>query len=125
MNWFDDEVKERVGIDFRSEPFDFDKKYFIYRHKNIRLLVLRIEEFNEVFLQTVNDFLDTTADMIISENMASRKYYSDFYEEFLSQVIVDPDYLESIYNNSFVGHFYSEGEIASMKDFWNPERRKT
>lgn len=114
INWFDNELKKRLGIDVYSHPFDKDKGYRVIKHKNIDLLIIKLEKLNEVKSDVFNDFLGVDNFSLKNKNVGQEKWYSPLYKEFKDTIVYPKEYLDSLYQSKYMKHFYSEEEIDSF-----------
>jgi len=122
-DWFEEELEAVFGIDIASIDFPKEKGYAIanFPDRNIELLVLKLEKLDsclkealETFLGVENlncerldraDFLDEN-DYLIYENLRKSLTFSD-------------EYLEEIYDQPLVRHFYTDEEINKFKHKWS------
>lgn len=125
-DWFEEELEAVFGIDIASIDFPKEKGYAIanFPDRNIELLVLKLEKLDsclkealETFLEVENlncerldraDFLDEN-DYLIYENLRKSLTFSD-------------EYLEEIYDQPLVSHFYTDEEINKFKLKWSSQR---
>jgi hypothetical protein len=125
-DWFEEELEAVFGIDIASIDFPKEKGYAIanFPDLNIELLVLKLEKLDsclkealETFLEVENlncerldpaDFLDEN-DYLIYENLRKSLTFSD-------------EYLEEIYDQPLVRHFYTDEEINKFKLKWSSQR---
>jgi hypothetical protein len=125
-DWFEEELEAVFGIDIASIDFPKEKGYAIanFPDRNIELLVLKLEKLDsclkealETFLEVENlncerldpaDFLDEN-DYLIYENLRKSLTFSD-------------EYLEEIYDQPLVRHFYTDEEINKFKLKWSSQR---
>ncbi|TRU45390.1 MAG: AerL protein [Microcystis aeruginosa Ma_QC_Ch_20071001_S25] len=125
-DWFEEELEAVFGIDIASIDFPKEKGYAIanFPDRNIELLVLKLEKLDsclkealETFLGVENlncerldraDFLDEN-DYLIYENLRKSLTFSD-------------EYLEEIYDQPLVRHFYTDEEINKFKHKWSSQR---
>ncbi|TRU77559.1 MAG: AerL protein [Microcystis viridis Mv_BB_P_19951000_S69] len=125
-DWFEEELEAVFGIDIASMDFPKEKGYAIanFPDRNIELLVLKLEKLDsclkealETFLGVENldcerldraDFLDEN-DYLIYENLRKSLTFSD-------------EYLEEIYDQPLVRHFYTDEEINKFKLKWSSQR---
>jgi len=121
LSWFDRQVNPVFGIDVFSQPFpksSKSKRYSLMRKGRFSLLIMRLENLNECFSEAIEDFLGIkSADLMIS-NVASDKWYSKAYSEFLSNAILPTEYLADMYNSKLATHFYTEKEINRFIARW-------
>lgn len=125
-DWFEEELEAVFGIDIASIDFPKEKGYAIanFPDRNIELLVLKLEKLDsclkealETFLGVENldcerldraDFLDEN-DYLIYDNLRKSLTFSD-------------EYLEEIYDQPLVRHFYTDEEINKFKLKWSSQR---
>lgn len=113
--WFDVEMKPTFGIDVFEQPFPYDTGYKIYFGDMADLLVIRLEDLNTCAEKALNEFLGLDVFNIIHNNISSDKNYANHYNEFISQIILPDDYINSVYDTKYVRYFYSREEIETFK----------
>lgn len=108
--WFDEELKNNFGIDVFNEDFHIEKGYSIIKHRNIELLIMKLEELDHLE-DVIADFVGISNFKIIKTNQGKAKSYRYAYAQFLEEVRFPEEYLNFYYkDNRCVNHFYSESE---------------
>lgn len=116
LNWFDIELKRHFGIDIYKYKFPKEKGFYIIKYKNIELLLLKLEMFNQC-LNDIKNFIGEDFE-IKNENISEKKWYSDMYKDFKKEIIFPKEYLEKMYRSKFTNHFYTEEEINRFYSKW-------
>lgn len=118
-NWFDNEMKESLGIDVYQRPFDHARGYIIIDQTPVKLLVMKYERIKEIFSQALSTFLGTDIASPVNSNVSSQKHYARLYKRVLREIKFDRQLLEYIYDSKYMRHFYSGEEIRGLVDRWS------
>lgn len=116
--WFEKQMQAPFGIDVYATPFDRARGYQFYRHGNVRMLLMRLEDLNRVAAPAMSDFLKIPNFQLVHTNVGETKYYSELYREFLKQVRLPSAYVEKWNGSRVARHFYSEQELAAGVVRW-------
>jgi Putative capsular polysaccharide synthesis protein len=126
--WFDEEVRGVFGIDVLAEPFDQQLGWQLYRRGNVRLLLLRLENLEEVFEPGIRQWLcgstwqqklDAHAPLVLKRaNEAGSKHYAQLHRIFLEKMTFDPALLEQEYASRTARTFYSAEERERFAAKW-------
>jgi hypothetical protein len=125
-DWFEEELEAVFGIDIASIDFPKEKGYAIanFPDRNIELLVLKLEKLDSCLKEALETFLEV-------ENLnCERLYPADFldendyliYENLRKSLTFSDEYLEEIYDQPLVRHFYTDEEINKFKLKWSSQR---
>jgi len=117
--WFEEELKEALGIDVYDVPFDHEKGSGSYANAGCDLLVVRMEDFSTALTPLLEAFLDTQIDDVPRSNTASKKHYSEAYRTFIESIRLPAEYLDEMYGSRFVSHFYTDKEIDEFRNRWS------
>ena len=117
ISWFDEEIKEVLGIDVYDSSFNPKKGAKIYQNNCFELLLIRIENLKE-HVSTVAHFLDIPDFQLNNYNMGSDKYYAIFYKQFKDKISFSKQYLDKIYQSKYTRNFYSEAELLKYRKKW-------
>jgi hypothetical protein len=117
--WFDREIRDMLGIDVFSTPFDFSRGYQIYENEGARLLVIRQENLDGLrpALGELYRCQEETFE-ISSANRAADKPISETYREALERLRFDESMLGKAYGSRYARHFYSEHELEAFRSRW-------
>lgn len=116
--WFDWELKGVFGIDIFTTLFDQSAGYQIYQAANYPLLLIRLENLQELTVETISGFLGLKSFKLKRSNVAGEKWYGDLYRKFKASVELPPSYLDQMYGGRAVRHFYSPVEIERFRAKW-------
>ena len=122
INWFDQNIKEYIGLDVYDHQFDPSKGYCIIEHGRFKVLVLRSEESDKIKEAAVKELLGLTEFRLENENVGADKPYSDLYREFQAALNLPDSYLDSMLNCRYTRHFYSASEIEQINSKWRKLR---
>lgn len=79
--WYEEELKEKLGIDILNYPFNVEKGYSIIQKDNMEILVIKLECLNN--LETVlADFVGIPELHLVNSNEAKNKSYYYTYKQF-------------------------------------------
>jgi len=116
--WFDTQMKTVFKIDVYARPFPKHKGFEIYKDaKNVRLLLIRLEDLNRVAEQAMTGFLQIKRFNLIQSNVGAEKQYASLYRDF-KKLPLPKAYLEEIYGTKFAKHFYTDHEIENFYEKW-------
>ena len=122
LTWFDEEVKEVLGIDVYRYPFPKEKGHLTIKEGKFELLVLKAETTDSIKEQAIATFLDMpNFKLSIRSNVSAEKQYAATYREFKESIRLSHDYLDMMYNSKYARHFYSEREIDNAYAKWRKE----
>jgi len=116
--WFDNEIKEVIGIDVFNKEFDKKTGYSVIENDNIRVLVLKLERINDVGESALSEFTSKKIHLVKS-NVAKEKKYVDEYLATKKNFTVPKEILDYVYNSKYVRHFYTDKEIEKFKVKWS------
>ncbi len=118
--WFNRELKAVLGIDIMAVEFPKDKGYVIlnYPDRNIEVLLLKFESFNQCLEKSLCEFFALEQLAIKDANVSQHKDYYKAYKEFKHFVKFSKEYLDKIYRNYWMSHFYTEAEINQFQRRW-------
>jgi hypothetical protein len=121
LTWFDEEMKSVFGIDvYSAKSVSSTERVYMYRHGNVELLVMRMEDINDVAENTVRRFLHVNEFRLEQANVGSKKTYARVYADFRKRIRLPESYLSKMYDSRYVRHFYSSEEIESFRRRWLP-----
>jgi hypothetical protein len=109
-SWFDTEFKAFLDIDPFKYDFDKENGFGIIEKNNIKVLILRMEDLNNIFSNAISSFLAMKEHRVqlCSSNIGSQKKYSNVYQDVLLRLKLDRPTCEKIYSSKYVSHFYNE-----------------
>jgi len=120
FSWFDEEMKATFGIDVFERPFDQSIGYRVYERDGNRLLVLQFERLSGL-VDVIRNFLGLPEFELSRENVGETKDYAPLYKRFRERIRFDDAFLDRMYNNPFVRHFYSEEDIEAFRRKWSKQ----
>ena len=119
LTWFDVEMKAMLGIDVYRYLFPKEKGFLTIKEGNIDLLLLKIEIDKLIKEQAIAEFLNIENFHLIEENVAKNKIYAKMYQKFIQNVNLPLWYIETMCRSKYIRHFYSDGEIESVRIKWS------
>lgn len=117
--WFEEEFKKVLEVDAYDYPFNHKKGYTIIKSRNIEILIIKMEEMDNCFVDAVSDFLGFQNIKMVRKNIAAKKSYADVYREARKNIRIKRTVCEKIYTTKFARHFYSEEERESFTRKWS------
>lgn len=106
--WFNEQLFEHFGVDIFK--LNLDNGYCIKNFKNISFLLIRMEDLDRHFSESISKLLPFSSSKIqlTRDNTASTKYYNVEYLK-LKQKMDFKEFkrFDHYVNNKFVNHFYN------------------
>jgi hypothetical protein len=118
LGWFDLEMKQVFGIDLFAQPFPQEQGYQLLHGEYADLLVLKLDRLNQCADAAFSAFLGLPHFTLVRSNEASEQWYAPLYKAFTDWVVLPEAYLDRLYNSSFTRHFYTESEVAHLRQRW-------
>jgi hypothetical protein len=118
LTWLEDELKMMLNIDVYATPFDVQKKYQKYQHKNLDLLLIRVDLSDLEKEQQLNEFLGVSKLKLVRHNVGAEKEYANLYQEFKTNLELPQSYVEQMLESKYCSHFYSLEERQRLFEKW-------
>lgn len=116
--WYEEELKENLGIDILESDFDRNKGYSIIKKDNIEVLVIKLECLNNLEA-VLAEFTGLPQISMINTNQGDSKSYKYAYKQFQKEVKLPREYVDFYYkDNEYMKHFYSQSEIDAFYRKW-------
>lgn len=107
--WYEEELKNNLGINLLSNEFDVEKGYSITNYRNIELLTMQLEKLNQLE-SVLADFVGIDSLELVNENIGDKKAYRYAYKQFQQDVKLPKEYVDFCYKNPYMEYFYSEAD---------------
>lgn len=119
--WFNEEIVDNLGINIYEKDFNYPEGYTIYKDINNKnkLIVIRLENLNEVFLKAMYEFLNINNVNMVVNNVGGAKEYSDVYDYVKNNLIISKDACEKIYSSKYMRYFYTNKETKAFISKWS------
>ena len=119
FEWFNQEIKEFLGIDIYKYDFNRKKGYQIIRENNVEILLIKLERLNDCE-DILGRFLELGEFKLLGENIGADKLYKFVYEE-VKKTLKIPECVINFYykNNKAMDHFYTEEEKLRFINKWS------
>lgn len=117
FNWFDEQLKDGLGIDIYLVPFDKSRGWQVYKHGLVDLLVLRMEDLYRTGEDALRQFLRLPHLQMIKVNTGEERDAYELYRRFLTHPI-SQEYLEMTYATKLARHFYTDDEREKFIQRW-------
>jgi hypothetical protein len=122
--WFSKELGRVFGIDIYSHPFDHSRGFTVITQRNIRLLIVRLEDIDSCFEDAVSVFLGLERPVpVVRSNIADVKWYSQTYDYLRKNIRIPREVCQKIYSFKYAKHFYSPEEIERFIAKWSHDTR--
>lgn len=118
LTWLEDELKMMLNIDVYANSFDVQKKYQKYQHKDLDLLLIRVDLSDFEKERELNEFLGVSKLKLVRHNVGSEKEYANLYQEFKTNLDLPESYVERMLESKYCSHFYSLEERQRLFEKW-------
>lgn len=118
MTWFDQELRDVIGIDVYSIPFEKHAGHTVVSGMQADALVLRVEDLHRVAPAALEHYLNIGGVQLRSANVGSKKSYGSWYRHFLAHVRLPTNYVEQLYSSRYMRHFYTDVEAERLRRRW-------
>lgn len=117
--WFQTELMPVFGIDIFKQFFFPEKGYAIYKVEQGEILVIRLEDLDKLAEKVFKKFLNISGVKMVKTNTGTRNRLAKMYLDFQQYAKFSKDFLDEIYGDIYVQHFYSKNEIEEFKKKWS------
>lgn len=118
FEWFDEQIKEILGIDVFQYPFDRESGYTIIQKGNIELFLFKVEKMESI-LNEISSFVGTEKLSEINDNVGVKKWYGLAYTQFRKEVKIPKEYVDHYYcGNAKMDYFYTSEEKQQFLNKW-------
>lgn len=119
LRWFDDELREMLGIDVYARPFPRSRGHTTLESPRARVLILKSELPDPAKAEALATFLGLASPPPIRRaNVGAEKGYREVYAAFLDAIRLPADYLDRMYHSRYARHFYDEQELRAFRQRW-------
>ena len=117
--WFDNELKECLGIDVFSVPYDHEQGFSIIEGDNISVLVIRMEDINKALMPALSTFLEMELSHISMKraNIGSKKWYANDIKLVKDTYRMKNEFAAALFETQYFEHFYPT-EKSSLMEAW-------
>lgn len=121
LNWFDEQIKDTLGLDVYAVPFDTARGWQVYKKGQVELLLLRMEDLHRTGEDALRKVLHLPHLKMVKVNTGEEREAYELYRRFLTHPI-SQEYLEMTYATKLARHFYTKAEIEQFIQRWrNPK----
>ncbi|MCR5100414.1 MAG: putative capsular polysaccharide synthesis family protein [Butyrivibrio sp.] len=117
QKFWDNQIKNFLGIDVLNYQFDKEKGYGIVESGNVEIFIYQLEKLDSLQSELSN-FLGITITGISHENEGSKRWYSQIYKKFSKEIILSEEYISKCYDSDLIRHFYCDEDIFKYKSRW-------
>ncbi len=121
LDWFDSQLKDVFHIDVFASEFPKKAGYEIYEVKNVRLLLIRLEDLTACVRDAMREFFGIRDFRLINTNIGKQKEYNKMYQDFLENANLPADYVNKMYDSRFCKHFYTSEEMEKFRKYWTKQ----
>jgi len=118
--WFESELKECLGIDVFSTPYQFDQGFTILPDNDTPALVIRLEDLDRSLRPALASFLNVPSNAIKMHqtNVGSEKWYAESLRQVKQSFTLPELLVQRILGTKYVDHFYP-AEKNRLYQRWN------
>lgn len=116
LNWFDDNIKNKFGIDVYKEPFP-ERNYALFQHQNVELLLMKHDLDDAIKVRVIGDFIDLKNFILKNENISASKEYKHSYKK-VKNLPLPEWYIDKMLNTKYFRQFYSK-ESVNIRAKWS------
>ena len=104
-------------IGFNVFDIDFDKEggYSIYKEGNLNILILKTERLDDVYLEAFSKLYGFEFKNKLPHANTQK---SQQYLNYKNNTKLNIDFVNMMYDNNYMKHFYTEQEITNFKNKW-------
>ncbi len=124
LDWFDAELRDVGGVDFRQINFDPDRQWCIRRDEKFHVLIIRAEAPDQVKLDAMSEFFNTPMTSLIRQNEAADKHYNELYQAFRATMAFPKAHIDFMYDNDLCETFWNPSEIRRMRNAWTVSEQR-
>lgn len=118
--WFDDNFRTTLGFDFRSHPFDRERRSLRFDSRRLRLLVLRHEDSATSKEVELGWLVGRDRIMLPRLNVTANKPEAAAYADFLASFRPRRRWVEDLYDSELIRHVYTPDEREGFRRRWLP-----
>ncbi|MEQ9436011.1 putative capsular polysaccharide synthesis family protein [Hyphomonas sp.] len=118
-NWFQREMLGELGVDLFSQPFDHKTRLQVHEGSP-RVVAFRDDTADDVKSLTLSHEFGKTI-TIGRERTSAEKPYGELYRLTVESAwaFLPASYLDEMYDNDYVRHFWTPAEIAALRSKWS------
>ena len=122
--WFDDEIRDTVGLDVYEKPFPQQQGYVLLGNQKADLLVMKHDLDDELKGIALGRLLGTGPRKVERTNVGRQKNYGDTYETFRRSIRLGENFVRRMLQSRYACHFYSEQERELAFRMWTSTNTK-
>jgi hypothetical protein len=116
--WFESEMEPMLGIDVYDYAFPKERGYLVIRKGNLEVLILKLEMADADKERAIAEFLGLKDFHLSRTNVSREKSYAAQYEAFKRALRLPRSYVDGMCADRYTRHFYTDDEIAQMRERW-------
>ena len=109
-HWFDTELRDCMGIDVFSVPYNQSEGFSFIEKGMVRALVIRMEDLDQALIKGLGILLDMELKGIgiRRANVGNKKWYAEDLRFLKETYKVDPEPANKVFNTKYFKHFYPQ-----------------
>jgi hypothetical protein len=118
LRWFRDELDAVFGVNPFAQPFDHAAGFQLYRGPTVGVLLIRTEDLDRCGALALRGFLGLGEFRRRRANLGVGKSNGRRYAELLARLRLPARYVDRVYDNALVQHFYTADELDRFRMRW-------
>ena len=118
-HWFDTELRDCMGVDVFSVPYNVEKGYSYIEKGPVRVLIIRMEDLDRSLLEGLRVLLkqELAGTEILKANIGGKKWYADALKHIKSTYRLPPGVAKQVFESRYCKHFY-ESDAERFRAKW-------
>lgn len=104
-------------LEVRNYPFHQEKGYTIIKEGNLDIFIYQLEQLNDL-VPELSQWMGVPFTELEIANVASDKWIAPHYKAGQKELQFSKEYMDAIYEDCYVKHFYSQEQIMKMRKKW-------
>lgn len=117
--WFDDNFRTTLSFDFRCHPFNRKRRSTRFASDRLRLLILRHEDPTPIKEAELGWLMGCNQIALPRANVTAEKAEGTAYANFLARFKAPSRWIDELYNDDAIRHFYTPEEREHFRMRWS------
>jgi len=118
LNWFDDEWNLTTRINIYNESFDKTRGWEVYKHGNMKAIVLSAHLEDETKTEALSKFFDQRITEVPRINEAKTQGTVEVYRDLKKSINTNRILVDHLLDSRFTNHFFEDKQIESFRHYW-------
>jgi hypothetical protein len=118
LRWFQDELATVFGVNPFAHSFDHAAGFQAYRGPTVDVLLIRTEDLDRCGEVALRGFLGLGGFRRRRANVGLHRSNGRRYAELLARLRLPADYVDRVYDDARVRHFYTADELNRFRTRW-------